>query len=133
MADDKDGVGILDVRGAFANPDESVINWQGNNYYKACDEPVTENADGGGTFCVKREGHPGDIHEDYDGVRKTTDKGRYVIVVSVPFNPTKAGFDEVQRVMQTLKDHLGEKDGRLVYNAIRDVADQIIMILDGDG
>lgn len=51
----------------FASDDEKVINYLGNNYYRACDQVVANNAEGGVSFCVKREDHPGDIHEDYDG------------------------------------------------------------------
>lgn len=51
----------------FANPDKTVIAWQGSNYYQACDHQVTETEDGGATHCVKRVDHPGVRHEDYDG------------------------------------------------------------------
>lgn len=44
-----------------------VISYQGENYFKACEEFVFDLPDGGQSFCVKRVNHPGDIHEDYDG------------------------------------------------------------------
>lgn len=47
---------------AFTNIAETVINYKGENYYKACPEQVTTYS-----FCVKRVNHPGDIHEDYEG------------------------------------------------------------------
>jgi hypothetical protein len=51
----------------FANPEETVISWKGANYYKACDAFVSDLEDGGQSHCVKREGHPSSIHEDFDG------------------------------------------------------------------
>lgn len=126
-------VDILDVSDAFANADKSVVNWEGRNYYQACDVLVTGSPEEGGTFCVKRVDHPGDIHEDIDGNRKTINKGRYAIIVTLPFDPSPEGFAKVSEVMQTLKAELGDTDGRFVYNAVRGTADQIIMILDGEG
>lgn len=129
------GIGdIHDVEGAFSNADESVINWKGANYFKSCDAVVTNDITQGASFCVKREGHPGDIHEDIDGVRKTDPKGRYAIIVTVPMAESSTeGFKDVSDVMQALKKELGGTRGRLIYNAIRETADQVIMILEGDG
>lgn len=126
--------GIVDVTGAFSSGDHTVINWGGKNYYMACDEPVVENADGGGTFCVKRMDHPGDIHEDYDGIRKTTDKGRMTVVVTftIPEGNT-IGHEMAQNILRTLKPQFKEQPDVKVYGAVRDKADQIIMILEGDG
>lgn len=45
----------------------NVISYKGANYYKACDKFVTDRQEGEPSFCVKRVGHPGDIHEAYDG------------------------------------------------------------------
>lgn len=47
-----------------------VISYKGENYLKACDKFVADHADGSRTFCVRRKGHPGGVHEDYDGVLK---------------------------------------------------------------
>lgn len=125
---------IHNVEGAFSNADESVINWKGDNFYRSCDALVMEMPDGGATYCVKRADHPGDIHEDYDGVRKTDEKGRMVVAVTFPLNPDeRVGFAESQRILQTLKPHFQRQKDVLVYGAVREVADQIIMILEGDG
>lgn len=47
-------------KGAFT--DGEVINYQGDNYYRACGAVVTIQS-----YCVKRVNHPGVLHEDYDG------------------------------------------------------------------
>lgn len=52
----------------FASADVHVISYKGDNYYKSCDEFVADRPKGGQTFCVKRIGHPGTIHEDWDGL-----------------------------------------------------------------
>lgn len=58
--------GLIDLGpGAFTNGE--VINYEGYNYYKACDVWVSTNEDGVQAYCVKRVGHPGVLHEDYDG------------------------------------------------------------------
>lgn len=118
----------------FASVDDKVISWKGANFYKACDELVMENPLGGATHCVKRVDHPGDIHEDYDGNRRGEDTGKYVIVVTVPLQGTLLELhSEVQEVMAALKAELGDKEGRQVFNAVKDRADQIVMILEGSG
>lgn len=125
---------MIDVTNAFASADETVVSWKGENYYKACDQPVVTNPDGSGTHCVKRVDHPGDIHEDYDGIRKTDPKGRMIVTVSFPLvEDTKKGHEETQAVLHTLRPHFQDKKDVLIYAAIREQADQIIMILDGDG
>jgi hypothetical protein len=59
---------IIDLGNSmFASADETVINWKGENYYKACGEFVRNLPEGGTSTCVLRVGHPGRIHEDYDG------------------------------------------------------------------
>jgi hypothetical protein len=47
-----------------------VISYKGENYYKACDVFVADLPDGGQCFCVKRVGHPGLVHESYDGLKR---------------------------------------------------------------
>lgn len=134
MSNLEDEVGTYLVKGAFANADESVINWQGLNYYRACDETVVQNADGSSTHCVKRQDHPGDIHEDYDGVRKTDDKGRMTVVVTFPIPDSDAiGHAMAQDILGRLKPHFKDQPDVKVFGAVRDKADQIIMILEGDG
>lgn len=124
----------IDVVGAFAAGDQTVINWGGNNYYKACDAPVVQNEDGSGTYCVKREEHPGDIHEDYDGIRKTDPKGRMSIVVTFPQKEDMSeGHKRTQAILRDMKQFFADQPDILVYGAIRESADQIIMILEGDG
>lgn len=44
----------------------NVISFKGENYYRACNEFVSDLPDGGQSFCVKRVGHAGNMHEDYD-------------------------------------------------------------------
>jgi hypothetical protein len=118
----------------FADIEASVITWKGNNYYKACDEPVVTRPDGSGTHCVKRVEHPGDIHEDYDGIRKTIDKGRMTVVVTFPLaSDTREGFEYWQGIMQKLKSLFDGQEEVKIYGAVKDVADQLIMILDGEG
>lgn len=55
----------------FADDKELVISYKGRNFYKACDIKVTNKEEGGSTFCVKRVGHPGLLHEDWDGAVST--------------------------------------------------------------
>lgn len=50
---------------AFTNGD--VISYKGENYYRACGVHVFDLDNGGKTSCVKRVGHPGNTHEDYEG------------------------------------------------------------------
>lgn len=128
----EDEIGTYLVKGAFANADQSIINWNGENYFQSCDEQVMDTPEFK-SHCVKRKDHPGDIHEDYDGNRKTDEKNKYIIVVAVPLGLDPASFAEVSEVMQVLKGQLDQKEGRLIYNAVLDKADQVIMILEGDG
>lgn len=127
-------IDILNVGGAFSNADKTVVNWEGRNYYQSCDEPVVVNSEGATTHCVKRVDHPGDIHEDMDGVRKTVDKGRMTVVVSFPLNAdTHVGFAETLRILQSIKPIFADRPEIQVYGAVKDMADQIIMIMEGDG
>lgn len=124
---------FYDATGGFSNADKSVISWEGSNYYRACDEPVVV-SESGISGCVKRVDHPGDIHEDYDGVRKTDDKGRMTVVVTFPIPDSDAiGHGLAQNILHTLKPQFKDQPDVKVYGAVRDVADQIIMLLDGDG
>lgn len=47
--------------------DGDVISYKGENFYRACNAFVRDLPDGGQSFCVKRVGHPGGVHEAYDG------------------------------------------------------------------
>lgn len=47
---------------------DDVMNYQGDNYYRACSHFVADRIDGGVEFCVKRVGHPGSDHESYSGI-----------------------------------------------------------------
>lgn len=51
----------------FVTGDGTVIGWKGEWFYKACGELVYKKPEGGATHCVKRVGHPGWDHEDFDG------------------------------------------------------------------
>lgn len=48
--------------GVIISGDKRVINYQGENYYRACGYPVH-----GSERCIKREGHFSAIHECMDG------------------------------------------------------------------
>lgn len=59
---------------AFTNISETVINYKGDNFYKACGVIVNADVITGSTSCVKRINHPGTAHEDWDGnMRETPD------------------------------------------------------------
>lgn len=118
----------------FADVDAHVISWKGENYYKSCDEPVVTQPDGSGSHCVKRIDHPGDIHEDYDGNRKSEPKGRMLAVVSYPLaEDMDKGYQNTKAVMNVLRDVFADNPEIQVYAAIKESADQVIMILEGDG
>jgi hypothetical protein len=52
----------------FTDRQVEVISYKGENFYRACNVLVKEDADGGASHCVKRVGHPRpNEHEDYDG------------------------------------------------------------------
>lgn len=57
----------------FADAEATVISYKGENYYKACNEFVSDIPDGGQAFCVKRVGHPGKIHESFNGLEREGD------------------------------------------------------------
>lgn len=62
--------GIVDIApGMFASDDLKVINYKGDNYYRACGETVIESLpdDGSRTSCVKPVGHIMSTHEDCYG------------------------------------------------------------------
>lgn len=63
----------LDGTSAFTDMDETVINYKGTNYYKACGIIVVfdyfDYKDI--TSCVKRVGHLGNEHEDYNGNKRS--------------------------------------------------------------
>lgn len=130
--DDKDA--ILDVDNAFSNGDRTVINWEGENYYKACGEPVVANSDGSGSSCVKRQDHPGDIHEDYDGVRRSEKSGKMLMIVSFDEPTTsREDYDRTAGVMQAIKPFFAKDTDVKVSLSIRETADELLMILKGDG
>lgn len=56
--------------GLFSNHEKTVINWRGDNFYKACSEPVW-NDSSGTTHCTKPLNHPSLSHEDYQGRIRT--------------------------------------------------------------
>lgn len=63
------GQDMIDIGPAcFSDGEKTVISYEGNNFYRACDAFVAAHADGSSSFCVKRVGHPGDVHEDFAGV-----------------------------------------------------------------
>ena len=52
----------------FADEDLTVISYKGMMYYRACSAMITDLVGGGMSFCVKRIGHPGDVHENFEGM-----------------------------------------------------------------
>jgi hypothetical protein len=54
----------------------NVISYKGENFYRACGAWVCDNLEGGASFCVKRAGHPGDLHESYTGVLRLEEHAR---------------------------------------------------------
>lgn len=69
----KDGDFTLLGPECFVDPGGNVISYKGENFYRACDRFVRDLPDGGESHCVKRVGHPGDIHEDYHGNTRTNE------------------------------------------------------------
>lgn len=60
---------LIDI-GPEAFTNGTVINYRGDNFYKGCDRWVRDLPEGGQSFCVRREGHSGSVHEDYDGATR---------------------------------------------------------------
>jgi flagellar basal body L-ring protein FlgH len=56
--------------GIFTDDEEDVLNWKGNNFYKACGAVVATLPDGSTSTCVKHLGHPSNEHEDINGQTK---------------------------------------------------------------
>lgn len=54
----------------FSDAAGTIISYKGENYYRACDTFVGNVLGGGQSFCVKRVGHPGSVHEDFDGNKR---------------------------------------------------------------
>lgn len=98
----------------FANDTLTVISYKGVNYYKACDEFVTDRKEGGQSFCVKRIGHPGKIHEAYDGT--TREKG-VLAAYDVEGNLAN-GLDKYSPTL-SIKTKSFEDIARELANAIR--------------
>lgn len=63
-------MGPHEIENVLASEDERILQYKGENYYKACGEFVSNLPDGGKSFCVKRKGHPTDTHEDFEGREK---------------------------------------------------------------
>lgn len=53
--------------GMFISSDFKVLNREGENYYRACNEFVGARPDGSESHCIKPEGHVGWAHEDVFG------------------------------------------------------------------
>lgn len=47
-----------------------VISYKGDNFYRSCGYIVTGTPLLGSTSCLKRIGHPGNVHEDYAGLTR---------------------------------------------------------------
>ena len=108
----------------FVSNDAKVINWLGENYYKACDELVSRNLDGGNSYCVKRKDHPGDIHEDYDGrTRDALDLGLGTMslseAVGVALGAASSCWDNLGRAGTFQSDRCGNISDQLMKR-IRD-------------
>lgn len=122
------------VESAFADTEKTFIGWEGDWYYRGCGEPVVTNEDGSGSHCVKRVDHPGDIHEDYNGIRKSEKSGKMLVIVSFA-QPTASPEDyaHTSAILHALKPHFANESDVQVTLAIRELADEILMIVKGDG
>lgn len=48
------------------NENGTIISYKDYFYYRSCGVPVKSTHEEN-SFCVKRDGHPGILHEDWDG------------------------------------------------------------------
>lgn len=53
----------------FMDVDRKVINFQGENFYRACNRIVFNNPHGGVSHCILPAAFPHDTHVDSDGHR----------------------------------------------------------------
>lgn len=64
MDDDELIASVIDCE---IDHEETVIMYEGNVFYRSCQELVFNNPHGRATFCVKRLYHLGSMHEDDQG------------------------------------------------------------------
>lgn len=63
-----DSTQVIDLGNSmFCDIEEKVINWKGDNFYKACGQHVGSLPGGGTSSCVLPIGHKYGDHIDYDG------------------------------------------------------------------
>lgn len=107
------------VQGAFSNENETIINWKGENFYRACDAFVMNKPGGGESHCVKPVYHSGDLHVDWDGCERLENsvqdecakEGAVIINECAPpplehtctFAVTTDNIADLDFVMETLK------------------------------
>jgi hypothetical protein len=74
MSDGQGSIGSFVTIGpeCFADGSLNTISYKGENYYRACSEPVVKFASGAISHCVKRVNHKTD-HEDWGGNMKKND------------------------------------------------------------
>jgi len=79
----------------FSDVSGTVINYQGENYYKACGEFVADNSDGGSSSCVLPARFPHEVHSNYRG---DTTEGTSGVLVSLTAQPRD--HKELDRVLE---------------------------------
>lgn len=84
--------------GCFASGDKTVISYEGENFYRACGAYVADHADGSRSSCVKRVGHPGNVHENFDGVLHTYTYGdeAHDVNISADASTPQDGFGDAK-------------------------------------
>lgn len=65
-----DDLDVATVVNGEASAEGDVIVYHGDTYHRACTEFVGVRLDGGMSFCIKRVGHSGNVHEAYDGTTR---------------------------------------------------------------
>lgn len=124
---DKSVSGDLIDLGPGLFTDGKVINYNGDNYYKACDAEVSDFEGGGKSYCVKRVDHHGHIHENYDGKISSDGPGEQAVIVFA--FPEPQDNVVMAHLIQKAKYNFKEmKDVVKVYMAVKASADQIIEI-----
>lgn len=73
----------------FADVSGTVINYQGENYYKSCGAHVADKPEGGFTFCVLPVRFPHDRHRDSRGITTEGEGDVLVSLTAIPRNQTE--------------------------------------------
>lgn len=98
---------IVDIGSeCFANEEETIISYKGENFYKSCDHQVTDIEGGGASHCVKRVDHPGVRHEDFDGNTYDEIYGSAPETIEIPI-PRIGMLDDGTPILVTKQDVQG--------------------------